>query len=336
VLGVLDALRVYPLVRRRAREVGRMAAREGADVAVLIDSWGFTLRAARAIRRASPRTAIIKYVAPQVWATRPGRARTLARSVDALLTIHSFDAPWFERAGLATSFVGNPVFARGTSGMAADDFRRSIGAAEDDPLLLVAPGSRRGEVERLLGPFGEAAARLARERPRLKVTVLAADAVAEQVASGVAAWSTPVHVARGEGAHAGAMAAATAALACSGTVTTQLALAGAPLVLAYRLDAFTYPIAKLLLRTPYISLLNVAAGREIAPEFLQGDCTGGKLAAALAPLLDDPERRSAQIIAQSAALEIMRGGVADPAAAAADAVIARLNAGAQPRASSAV
>src|SRR5258708_38365494 len=111
VLGVTDAVRAYPLVWRRARETGEIAARERPDVAVLIDSWGFSLRVAHAIRRANRDVFIFKYVAPQVWATRPGRARTLANAVDHLLTIHAFDAPWFEKAGLAITFVCSPALA---------------------------------------------------------------------------------------------------------------------------------------------------------------------------------------------------------------------------------
>lgn len=323
VLGVFDALRVWPLVRRRARQAGEIAAREAPEVAVLIDSWGFNLRVARAIRRARREVFLIKYVAPQVWATRPGRARTLARAVDELLTIHGFDAAWFERAGLATRFVGNPVLGRGMGQADPAAFRASIGAGPDDPILLLAPGSRQGEIDRLLGPFEGAVARLA-DRPGLKIVALAADAVAEGLAARLARWPTPVHLARGERERAGAMAAATAALACSGTVTTELALAGAPMVVAYRLGPFTYPIVRLLIRTPYITLFNVAAGRAVAPELIQGACTGPRLAGAVAPLLDNPDLRARQSRAQRAAVERMGGGIADPSGAAAEAVIARL------------
>jgi lipid-A-disaccharide synthase len=324
VLGVFDALRAYPLVRRRAQELGELAARERPDIAVLIDSWGFNLRVARAIRRANPLVPIFKYVAPQVWATRPGRARTLAGAVDRLLTIHAFDAPWFERAGLSTRFVGNPVLSQDFSDAEPALFRREIGADPEDPILVVAPGSRSGEVKRLLGPFGHAVSQLQGGRPGLRVVVLAADAVSEEVAAGAAAWDARVNIVRGEAKRRSAMAAATAALACSGTVTTELAVAGAPVIVAYRLDPLTYPIAKLLIRTPYITLLNVAAGGWVAPEFVQGACTGPRLAAALAPLLDTPTVRGHQIEEQFKALEIMRGGIADPSAAAAEAVIAGL------------
>lgn len=324
VLGVTDAVRVYPLVRRRARETGEIAARERPDVAVLIDSWGFNLRVAHAIRRVNRDVFIFKYVAPQVWATRPGRARTLSKAVDHLLTIHVFDAPWFEKAGLATTFVGNPVLAHGPAdGEAGARFRMEIGADPDDPILVVAPGSRRGEVKRLIRPFADAAQRLLADRPRLKIVVLAADAMAEEVAL-AGAWPFPVEFVTGEARRQSAMLAATAALACSGTVTTQLAMAGTPVVVAYRLDTLTAPIARLLIRTPYITLLNVAARRMVAPELIQEACNGPRLAAQLSSLLDDPAARERQVKAQFEAVEKMRGGIADPAGAAADAVIAQL------------
>ena len=326
VLGVLDALRVYPLVRRRARELGEWAAREQPDLAVLIDSWGFTLRAARAIRRQAPRVRLVKYVGPQIWASRPGRARTLAHAVDELLTIHAFDAPLFRQAGLATTFVGNPVLAPAPERSERHAPRPVAGWPSSDQVLLLAPGSRRAEVDRLLAPMEDAVVRLVRGRPNLKVVMLAADSVAEIVSARARSWPTPVRVCLGQPEHELAMARATAALACSGTVTTELAMAGVPVIVAYRLDWPTYLVARALIRTPYVSLVNVAAGRAVAPELIQPECTGRKLALAVAPLLDDPLRRAAQAEAQSAALEIMRGGVADPAAAAAAAVIAALKA----------
>lgn len=334
VLGIFDALAVYPMVRRRARETGALAAREKPDVAVLIDSWGFNLRVAHAIRRASPEVRLIKYVAPQVWATRPGRARTLAHAVDRLLTIHSFDAPWFEAAGLKTTFVGNPVLIAGGAAN-SQRCRQLIGAEASDPILVIAPGSRHGEVSRLLGPFEEAARLLAADRPRLKIVATVAPSVAEGVIARLRTWPMATHIATTDEERRDAMAAATAALACSGTVTTQFALAGAPVVVAYRLDGPTAVIARLLLHSRYITLMNVAAGREIAPEFVQGLCTGPRLATALAPLIDDPKTRERQISAQFRALEIMRGGVVDPVDAAAEAVIAELP-NSQPRDSSGV
>ena len=320
ILGVFNAIRAYPLVLRRVRETADLAVRERPDVAVLIDSWGFNLRVARRLRRVMPDLAIIKYVAPQVWATRPGRAKTLARAVDRLLSIHVFDEPFFEPTGLPVAFVGNPALARDLSAADAAGLRARLGIAGDAPVLLLLPGSRRSEIERLLPKFESAVDELLRQRPNLKVLMAVADAVAPEVIGRVKAWARPVHFVQGEADRLSAMRGATVALACSGTVTTELALCGAPMVVTYRLGVVTYAIVRLLIRTRFITLFNVAAKDFVAPELVQYDCTGPKLAKAVALRLDDPALRARQIAAQFEALEIMRGGIYDPIGAAADEV----------------
>ncbi len=320
VVGAFNALAVYPKVLRRARRVAELAAREQPDAAVLIDAWGFSLRVARGIRRLAPGIKIIKYVAPQVWATRPGRARTLARTADHLLTLHAFDAPWFEREGLPTTFVGNPALDRDFSAADGSGFRDRMAIPRDAPMLLVLPGSRAGEIARLAPPFADAARLLKSRIPDLEVVVAAAETVEAQVRAAVARWPLEVHVTTGEADRLSAMKAATAALACSGTVTTELALAGCPFVVGYKVDPFTYQVAKRLLRSRWITLINVAAGQAVAPEFLQEACAGSELATCISPWLTDENQRRAQVKRQSAAFSLLRGEAAS-AASAADAVI---------------
>ena len=319
-LGLFDGLAAYPLVLRRVGQTAALAVRERPDVAVLIDAWGFNLRVARRLRRIDGGPRLIKYVAPQIWATRPGRAATLARSVDRLLTIHAFDAPFFEREGLPVTFVGNPALARDFSKADPARFRASLGAGPGDPILLVLPGSRPGEVARLMPPFGAAVNILKAARPGLFIVVAAAETVAPAVKARVSGWGRAL-VIEGGAARLDAMRAATVALACSGTVTTELALAGCPMVVAYRLDMLSHLIVKPLIRTPYVTLFNVAAKAFVAPELIQSRCNGPALAREIALRLDDPALRAGQVAAQNAAIEIMRGGIDDPAGAAADAVI---------------
>ena len=140
VLGLFEGLAAYPRVVARVKDTIALARREQPDIAVLIDSWGFTLRVAQAFKIALPGVPVVKYVGPQVWASRPGRAAILARTVDHLMTLHSFDAPLFEAHGLPTTFVGNAILARDFSKADPARLRRSIGAAVDAPVLLVAPG----------------------------------------------------------------------------------------------------------------------------------------------------------------------------------------------------
>lgn len=321
VLGIFEGVAAYGRVLRRVRETAALAAREKPDVAVLIDSWGFTLRVAKALRRQAPTLPLVKYVGPQVWASRPGRARTLAAAVDHLLSIHAFDAPFFEAEGLAVTFVGNPALSRDFSAADPARLRAHIGADPDDPILLVLPGSRPAEISRVLPAFEDAVKLLKAERPGLHVVVPAASTVIEDVKVRVAGWPNRAHVVEDEALKTDAMKAATVALACSGTVTTELAMAGCPMVVGYKIGPATYAVLKRLIRTPYITLFNVAAGKFIAPELIQAACNGPALAREVALRLDDQALRERQAAEQFAALDKMGRGGPDPSEAAADAVL---------------
>jgi lipid-A-disaccharide synthase len=323
ILGWAEGLKAYPRVVRRADETAALAAREKPDAAVLIDSWGFTLRVAQRLRRQDPGLKLIKYVGPQVWASRPARAKTLARSVDHLLSILAFDAPFFESAGLKVTPVGNPTLAKDFSKADPVWLRDAVGAAAGEPILLVLPGSRRAEIARLMGPFGDAVARLKASHPKLHVVLALAESVAEEARAAAQSWAVKPFLIEGEATRIDAMRGATLALACSGTVTTELALAGCPFVVAYRLSGVTYVLLRIAIKTRWITLINIAAGRAIAPELIQGRCNGPELAKALAERLDDEALRRRQIAEQTAALgKLGPVGGADPSERAADAVIA--------------
>ena len=324
ILGIFEAVAAYRTVVRRVADTAALAAREKPDVAVLIDSWGFTLRVAQALRKASPDLPLVKYVGPQVWATRPGRAKTLAASVDHLLSIHSFDAPWFEAEGLKTTFVGNPALAKDFSRADPARLRAAIGAGAGDDILLVLPGSRPAEIKLVMPVFEEAVKRLKVERPTLHVVIPAAGTVQESVRAKVAGWPFRAHVIEDEQLKDDAFVAGTVALACSGTVTTELALAGAPMVVAYRIGAASYAILKLIFKSPWVTMFNIAAKDFVAPEFLQAECTPDRLAAAVAERLDAPALRARQTAAQNAALEVMGRGGPDPSEKAADTLLALL------------
>jgi lipid-A-disaccharide synthase len=321
LVGLFELADAVPLAMRRLEETVRLAETEKPDIAVLIDSWEFTWRVGRRMRIRTPDVGLIKYVAPQVWATRPGRAKVVARIFDRLMTLFDFETRYFEAEGIPTTSVGNPALRRDLSGADPVGLRAAIGAGPDDPILLVLPGSRRSEIKRVLPAFEDAALRLADANPQLRLVVPAADTVAAEVKARVAGWPRSAHVVEGERDKLGAMRAATVALACSGTVTTELAVAGCPMVVGYRGHPATALVARALIRTRFFTLFNIAADREIAPEFLQARCNGPELAAALSALLADPARRTAQVEAQTAALAKLGAGVADPFAAAAEVVI---------------
>lgn len=321
ILGLFEAIPAYPRIKRRVAETGALAAAEQPDVAVLIDSWGFTLRVAHAIRKASPKTLLVKYVGPQVWATRPGRARTLAKSVDHLLTIHGFDAPYFQKEGLPTTFVGNPALAKDFARADPERLRAQIGAAPDDEILLVLPGSRPAEIKLVMPVFAHAVSLIMDERPNVHVVMPVAATVARLVKDQVGAWPYRVSLIEDEQLKDDAFVAGTVALACSGTVTTELALARVPMVVAYRLGGLTHSILKLLFKLPWITMFNIAAKDFVAPEYVQDQCTPENLAAAVSERLNDPILRERQIAAQDAALAAMGRGGPDPAEIAADTIL---------------
>lgn len=321
ILGWIEGLRAYGRVKRRVADTVELAVREQPDVAVLIDSWGFTIRVAKGLRAALPGLKIVKYVGPQVWASRPGRARTLAASVDHLMTLHAFDPPWFEKEGLPTTFVGNPSLAIDFSGADGTRFRRDHTLRPDQPLLLILPGSRPAEIERMTPVFEQTARRLRGTHPDLAVAVVVAESVGPAVRARVAGWPFRAVLVEGEAAKKDAMKAATVALATSGTVSTELALAGAPMVIAYRLGGLSYALTRPLMTAKHITLFNIAADDRIAPEFLQDDATPENLARAVADRLDDPALRADQIARQYAELDRMGRDRPDPSAAAADVVL---------------
>ncbi|MDO8379682.1 lipid-A-disaccharide synthase [Phenylobacterium sp.] len=320
ILGVVDALAVYPRAMKLVDQTVALAAREKPDVVVLIDSWAFSLRVANRLRKLDPSIPLVKYVAPQVWAWRRGRAKVLARSVDHLLSIHTFDAPYFEAEGLPTTFVGNAALKVDFSAADPARLRAEHDIAPEAPILLVLPGSRPSEINRVLPSFAEAALLLKASRPDLEIVIPAAPTVAEAVKAQVAGWPRRAHVVEGEQAKLDSMKAATVAMACSGTVTIELALAGCPMVIGYRIDKLTYALVNRLVRRP-ITLFNIAAGEIVAPELIQDDCTPQALAREIALRLDDPALCARQVAAQFAALETMGRGGPDPSDAAADAIL---------------
>lgn len=322
ILGMLEGLKALPRVKRRVAETAALAEREKPDAVILIDSWGFTLRAAHAVRKLMPKVPLIKYVGPQVWATRPGRAKTLAAAVDLLLALHPMDAPYFEREGLKTVVVGNPALNIDFTGADPIAFRKQMNLAAEASLLMVLPGSRPGEIKRLMPVFAEVIQRLKAQRPDLTMVMPVADTIREQLLPLVK--DLPVTIIEGEDVKHSAMQAATLALACSGTVSTELALAGCPMIIAYRVEPVTWWIFKTIATIKYVTLFNIAAGKEIAPEFIQPTCTADNLLNAINQRLDDPARLAEQVREQNTALDLMGRGQRPPAEKAAEAVLAFL------------
>ena len=292
-MGVAEILPRLPGLLERIRRTADDVARVRPNVLVTIDAPDFVFRVARRVRPLG--IPVVHYVAPTVWAWRPGRAARVARSVDHLMTLLPFEPEHFVRVGLPATFVGHSVVESGAGQGDGVRFRRAHGIGDDETVLTVLPGSRRGEVTRLLPIFGETVARLARRHSGLRVVVPTVPNVAPLVGPAVAAWPVPTLVVGGDAEKFDAFAASRVALACSGTVALELALAGLPAVVAYKVNPITAAIVRRLIRVPYVNLVNIMLGRMLVPELLQDDCTPERLEAAVGTLLSEGDARQAQI-----------------------------------------
>ncbi len=324
IVGLFEGVKVYTKVLDMAQTAADLAIEH--DAAVLIDSWGFTVRVAERIRKQRPDFPIIKYVGPQVWASRPGRARKLASRVDHVLTLQPFEPAYFEEAGLPATFVGHPSLDERREPGDADAFRTRYQIADDQQVLAVLFGSRATEARRLTPVFADAVAQItAQYANAVRVISPLAASIATQIRA--AAADDPRLGAitfLDEPEKADAFAAADLALACSGTVVTELAQAGTPTVVAYKLGLATWTIARMIVHAPHISLVNMAAEQRIFPEFTQFEATGDNLAQALSAWLDDPAALAKARAAGVSATDRMRGAGGSAFARAADASIAIL------------
>ncbi|MBO1078937.1 lipid-A-disaccharide synthase [Roseomonas haemaphysalidis] len=326
-LAVMGILEVLPNIRRLSRRldetVAEIVARRPA-VVVTIDSPGFGLRiAARVKPQGFP---VLHYVAPQVWAWRPGRVKRIAREVDRILALLPFEAPFFEKAGIPVDFVGHSILESGADRGDAARFRALHGIADHERVVLVMPGSRRSEVGRLLPTFG-AALRLAAARvPHLRPVVPLAGPVEEAVRAVAGNWHPAPILVRDVAEKYDAFAAAEAGLIKSGTSSLEVALAGVPMVVGYKLNPLTAVIARRLVKVPHISIVNLLAERRIIPELVQEVCTPENLAAELVRLLTDPAAARAQRDGFASVFDLLRppGGV--PSEAAAQAVLRAIDA----------
>ncbi len=306
VMGLAEVVPRLPVLLKRIGQTVDHVLATRPDALVLIDSPGFNHQIARRLKRRGFTGVIVKYVAPQVWASRPGRAARIARFIDHVLTLFPFEPPYFETAGLAATFVGHPVMERPVSGQSGTDFRRARNIPPQATVLCVLPGSRLNEVHYLLPVFGDVVRRLARRMEALHIVVPTLPNVARPVKNAVQAWPVPVHVVEGENPKFAAFRASTAALAASGTVSLELALAEVPAVIGYKVGWLTAALARRFLLVPYITLINILMDREVIPEFLQERCRADLLTEAVSRLLEDKEARRAQLAGVRTALDMLR------------------------------
>jgi lipid-A-disaccharide synthase len=320
IFGFAAIPRKIPRLLRRIRAAAAAAVSEQPDVVVIIDSPDFTHRVARRIRAAAPAIPIVDYVAPSVWAWRPGRARKMRAYVDHVLALLPFEPAAFARlGGPPCTYVGHPLIERLSEWRpdAAEQRRRMA----DPPLLLVLPGSRASELRHMMPVFRDVLAQIAAKRP-LDIVLPTLPRLAAQVRAAAKDWPVMPRIVADEAEKHAAFRSARAAVAKSGTVTLELALAGVPMAAAYKLSALEAAVFRRLIRIDTVILANLVLGEKIVPEFIQEACTADRIAAAVLPLLDDSPQRRRQLDAFARLDEVMGVGGPAPSERAAEAVLA--------------
>jgi lipid-A-disaccharide synthase len=260
---------------------------------------------------------LVDYVAPQVWASRPKRALTMAKSFDHVLCLLPFEVPIFQNVGMGASFVGHPVIERAPRPGQGDAFRERHGIPRDQKVLLLLPGSRSNEIRFLWSVFREAIEQTSASVGNLKIVLPTVQNVSASVHKLAAEWRKDILVVDGPDEKLGAFDAADIALAASGTVSTELALSTTPMVIGYRVGALTAAIARRFIKVPYVTLVNIILNREVVPEFIQENCTSANLSRELIRLLTNPAARLEQVTATASAVKAMGYGDEAPSVRAA-------------------
>lgn len=326
IVGFAAVLQQLPKILRLIRETSDSVLEAAPDALVIIDSPDFTHRVARRVRAHNPAIPVVDYVSPSVWAWRPGRARAMLGYVDHVLGLLPFEPEEYRKLkGPPCSYVGHPLIEQLPSLRPNADEQRRREA--EPPVLLVLPGSRRSEIRHHLAVFGATLGRLEADGRAFELMLPTMPHLEATVREGVANWPVKPQIVVGETEKRAAFRIARAAFAKSGTVTLELALAGIPMVTAYRVNAVEAFILRRAVQVSSVILANLVIGRDVIPEFLQEDCTPEKLAPALSEVLTDSPLRRRQVEAFAELDTIMSTGNKSPSVLAADIVLATMRKG---------
>ena len=323
IIGFAGVVKQLPKVLRLIRQTVSAVLRARPDVLVIIDSPDFTHRVAKRVRARDPAIPIVDYVSPSVWAWRPGRARAMRGYIDHVLALLPFEPNEYGRLrGPPCSYVGHPLTEQIRT--LRPDIEEQKRRDQTPPVLLVLPGSRRSEIGHHAKIFGEALGRLQAEGVAFELILPTMPRLADMVRQSVKDWSVTPRIVADEQERRAAFRIAHAALAKSGTVTLELALAGVPMITAYRVGAAEAWILRRAIKANSVILANLVLGENVIPEFLQQDCTPEKLVGALREILSDSPLRRRQVEAFARIGDIMSTGNLPPSVRAADIVLATL------------
>lgn len=323
IIGFTAVAQKLPMILRRLRETTDAVIKAKPDILVIIDSPDFTHRVARRVRKRAPSIPIVDYVSPSVWAWRPGRARAMRGYVDHVLALLPFEPEAHRRlGGPPCTYVGHPLIEEiGSLRPGPDEEARRHALP---PVLLVLPGSRRSEIRHHMAVFGETLGLLQQQNVPFELVLPTMPHLLAAVTEGLKNWPVQPRVVVGEQDKRAAFRFARAAFAKSGTVTLELAIAGVPMVTAYRAGSVEAWIARRVIRSTSVILANLVIGENVVPEFIQEDCTPQKLAPALREVLAESAMRKRQVDAFARLDDIMDTGKASPSVGAADIVLSLL------------
>ncbi|NCO17733.1 MAG: lipid-A-disaccharide synthase, partial [Alphaproteobacteria bacterium] len=321
VMGLAEVAPKYFALKRRIRQAADAALACNPAALITIDSPDFCLRVAGIAKRARPGLRTIHYVAPSVWAWRPGRAAKMARVIDHVLALLPFEPPYMTAAGMSCDFVGHPVVAEALASPAqAQALRRGTG-----PVILALPGSRRGEVARLAPVFGAVLARVKALHPGAQVLLPTLPAVADLVRDLAADWPIAPQIITDTAGKRAAFAAADVALAASGTVSLELAANACPMVIAYKMHPLSMWLMQRMALTDTVTLVNLVSETRVVPDFLGKRCRPELIAPALLGLLGDGTARAAQRAAMAVTMQRLGQGGEAPGLRAARSVLAAID-----------
>ncbi|MCK5295730.1 MAG: lipid-A-disaccharide synthase [Alphaproteobacteria bacterium] len=305
IMGLAEVIPRIPLVLKRVKQTVDEIIKLEPDVVITVDSWGFTGRVNKSLQKKGSKIPRIHYVAPQVWAWRANRATKMAGVVNHLLALLPNEPEYFEPHGLPTTHVGHPIVECRAAFGNGEELRKRCDISKNATVLCVLPGSRHNETKRLLPVFQKPVDILSKRFKNLHVIIPTVPTVAGEVIRKTAEWSVPITVVSGEKDRYDAFAASDAAMAASGTVALELAIAKVPHVIAYKLSFITAFLAKKLVKIRFAKLLNLFTDKEIIPELLLDNCTPEKLANEVENLLKDKKIREEQIQEATKALAIL-------------------------------
>lgn len=325
VMGLAEVIPSIPKVLKRIKETVNDIVAKQPDVVISIDSWSFASRVQKALRKKNTGIPQVHYVAPQVWAWKKKRAKTIHNYVDLLLTLLPSEAKYFTPHGMKTKFVGHPVIESGIVGGKAEEFRKRFDIGEDKRVIALLPGSRHNEVGRLLPTFIEAAKSLYNQDKNFVFAVPTVKTVSKTVRKQITASGLPAIIVEKERDRHDAFVASEAAIAASGTVALELAIVSIPHIIAYKISPISAFLVRRLLKIKFVNLSNILLDREIVPELLQENCTVENIVSNINQLLNKSELYTRQMQGFDEVRKVLGMGKQTPSENAADLILELCN-----------